>query len=776
MDCPDNPENASLRRWYRNLRTSSPYTTYLSTLLKAGFLCDVYLKVEETVIPVHRIILASISKYFKKLFENKALMDNTLDLTSQIEDADILKIMVKYIYDGEVTLTHSSAFMLLNALSHIDIRYLRKHCEQFLFDRLRPIFVFPTWELAWRHSLHELAAVCFVLCRETLCNQVLRSKYIKYLSIEFIEFIIDCDLTIDFNSAVFMKLLINWLSHESSDRYPNVKSIVKKILWNRPLYEEQVLDIETFLFPYDEDLKKLVNDSISSVMQENLYSISKDLEPSEEIVAEKFAESQSQEADEVFCEDQAASNKRTFSIQDVYFGESACCINYVNPLTCSLNIGATQSMIKSKFTIEYRCTQDSLLEENLLSEALQQQPLDIRKTSDPNWSIIIQESDNQVMALYCSNSENWYSSNMPKSIKNTVGFLNGELVCRHERSGILIYNLKLMNWRILQPPPLAIAAEEEYISCLTNSQAIVFTCSGSLYSVCALRHRKKKGFRIIVNEWNLEEDTWNCKISLRPNRHEGSVMSVSLGVKTSTGTYVYLMASATIRRMKLSGELKKFALNESNIKVSMEPNEIFYVYKINMKSLICEELGYRFSEPAHLENVPSIILEDRIIFILDVYETVQENFEMSFKTRSQFPIDTLVLYHEMNLWRRVKLLLPLPPFYDMPVRRIDRKIYSTAHISFFKKFMLLGLHRTPHVYQIAIYDIARLQITVLSPAPLPAVGTMMMTAVDNHQPINKITNEYAKDVDLIPYHFSHWQLRNWYGIIDRTEKATAYGS
>ncbi|XP_052834478.1 uncharacterized protein LOC128251590 [Octopus bimaculoides] len=771
MDCPGNPENASLRRWYRSLRTSSPFNTHLSTLLKAGFLCDVYLKVEETVIPVHRVILASISNYFKELFENEALIDNTLDLTLQIEDADILKIIVKYIYQGEVTLNSSSVFMLLNALSHIDIRYLKKHCEQFLFDRLRPIFLFPTWELAWRHSLHELTAVCFVLCRETLCNQVLRSKYIKYMSIEFIEFIIDSDLTIDFNSAVLMKLLINWLSHESSDRFPNVKQIVKKILWKRPLYEEQIIDIETFLFPYDDDLKKLVKDSMRSIMQENLYSPSKDLEPSEEIV-KKSTESQSQEADEVFYEDQAACNEGTFSYKDMYFGESSCCINYVNPLTCSLNIGANKSLIKSKFTIEYLCTQDSLLEENPLSEELQQQPIDTRKFSDPNWSIIIQESENQVIALYCSISENWYSSNMPRSIKNTIGFLNGEIVCRHDRSGIMIYNLKLMNWRILQPPYLAVAAEEEFVPCLDNSQAIFFTCSGSLYSACALRHRKKKGFRIIVNEWNLEENVWDCKISVRPNRREGFVMSVSLGVKTSTGTYIYLMASATIRRMKLTGESKKIASNKSNIKVSMKPNEIFYVYKINMKSLICEELGYRFSEPAHLENVPSIVLEDRIIFILDVYEAIEENFEMSFKTRSQFPLDTLVLYHEINLWRRVKLLLPLPPFYDMPVRRVDGKLYSAVCISFFKNFMLLGLHRTPHVYQIAIYDIARLQITVLSPVPLPAVGNMMMTAVDNHQPINKITNEYAKDVDLIPYHFNQWQLRNWYGIIDPTESHT----
>ena len=74
----------------------------MNELRRQGVLCDVTLVAEGVRFPVHKLVVASCSPYFRAMF-NGAMSESHQDVVSlEAVQANALKQLVDYIYTGEI--------------------------------------------------------------------------------------------------------------------------------------------------------------------------------------------------------------------------------------------------------------------------------------------------------------------------------------------------------------------------------------------------------------------------------------------------------------------------------------------------------------------------------------------------------------------------------------------------------------------------------------------------------------------------------------------------
>lgn len=775
MQCTEISTGSTIKRYYRDSECGRPFDAYLSSLYVDGFLCDVDLKVGLTVVPAHRIILASASDYFKNQFEKETI--DVLDLTPIIEDSHILCLILGYIYKGEVTLSYKIVYQLLKVLDQIDLNPLKYHCAQFLMAQLRPLNGLQIWELAWRHNLHQLATVCLIFCCETLCNMVLQNGSIKELSAEFLNFVLEKEeITINLNTIHVIKLVILWLSYNPFRRISEAKHLLEIFLQETPLLPREYDDIALFVNSY-ENLDMITADIMLLLKQHIFISLSN----SQNKTVDTHNSSQPDNLDNAAYSDRN-SLQASARVHRVFRN---CNPQHRTKLESKIHL------IKSIGTSECQCLQAPLYttdgdRHKVKSEILLRHLADSSENSAPNWSFLVQELNHHTISLYCSYSHTWHSAYFPLPVQDPIGFVGNFLACRRNGNIIILYNLEMFSWMILPAPYPLTDRNPDDILCLANVQPAFFTYSGLLYSVCAVTSQNNDKLSFVLNKWDTIENAWVYITSVYPNKPVGDVISVSISVKTSSNLTVFLMVTVTTlyNRTKRTDTLKSeiaaaensfdfstkldfvtCGRSETETKVIMKPNEIFYVFKINMETLVHEEVGVRFSEPTYLDQAPILILGDRILFILDSIAKLHENFQYSYYLRKPYYINGLVLdLKEKNVWSGVALGIPLPPFGDLPIKKLGKVCFS-ATISFSKNFVLIGMHRAPHIFQVAVYDVSHLQVNVLTPIPLPAIRKLLLFSIDIHQPLD-MTQNNLKEVDLSSYHFKDWQLTDWCGFVE----------
>ena len=111
-----------------------------NTLRKQNLLCDVILHVEDRDFPVHRVILAACSDYFKAMFTN-SMSESTSEKKNIVIkglSADTMEILLDFIYTETIKVSVENVQALLPAAC-----LLQLNGKQFVFP---PISLLRTWK------------------------------------------------------------------------------------------------------------------------------------------------------------------------------------------------------------------------------------------------------------------------------------------------------------------------------------------------------------------------------------------------------------------------------------------------------------------------------------------------------------------------------------------------------------------------------------------------------------------------------------------------------
>ena len=104
-----------------------------SQFRREGEFIDISLKVNDTLFPAHRIVLATYSEYFHSIFtDGKEVNQEVIELKDKSISPEILKIVMDSIYTGDLHVNQKSVFEVLLAASQLQIASVVQLCCDFV--------------------------------------------------------------------------------------------------------------------------------------------------------------------------------------------------------------------------------------------------------------------------------------------------------------------------------------------------------------------------------------------------------------------------------------------------------------------------------------------------------------------------------------------------------------------------------------------------------------------------------------------------------------------
>ncbi|XP_013907369.1 PREDICTED: kelch-like protein 2 [Thamnophis sirtalis] len=128
----------------------------LNELRSQNLLCDVTIVAEDMEIAAHRVVLAACSPYFLAMFTGEMSESQAKKVRIKEVDGWTLKMIIEYIYTGEITVTEENVQVLLPAASLLQLQDVKKSCCDFLETQLHPVNCLGIRAFADVHACIEL--------------------------------------------------------------------------------------------------------------------------------------------------------------------------------------------------------------------------------------------------------------------------------------------------------------------------------------------------------------------------------------------------------------------------------------------------------------------------------------------------------------------------------------------------------------------------------------------------------------------------------------------
>ena len=204
----------------------------LSDQRKTGELCDIIIKVNGRNYFAHKAVLGATSPYFRSMFTScmKEQASKDIDLTSSLdlERPDSFKLMLDYIYTGEIEINVNNAEDMLRIADFLLFEDVKEYCKQFYLQHgnLNINNCFALSELAEQHNLVEVAHVAesmvqsrfhdyFVFCQDM--NLLPESLLLHILS--------DKSLLRHAKDIDLMLFCFHWIRHDPYNRKNAINSL-----------------------------------------------------------------------------------------------------------------------------------------------------------------------------------------------------------------------------------------------------------------------------------------------------------------------------------------------------------------------------------------------------------------------------------------------------------------------------------------------------------------------------------------------------------------------
>ncbi|KAJ6663133.1 hypothetical protein lerEdw1_010726 [Lerista edwardsae] len=226
------------------------HETYLCQGLKQLYesqqLCDVTLGVEGRSFPCHRMLLASVSPYFREIFIHSTGAQKEI----QLEDisASTLHILLDYLYTEELPLTAETAQDLFTAASKLQILPLKETVGRYLEMNISMSNCLRLYSLAHQHNHHPLLQAASHYIRQHFGPL---SKKESFLSLEhdaLVNLISSDSLDVPSELTVYQAVR-NWVESATAARLPLFKQLLGHIRFPL-LTHEELVDVQADIAEY----------------------------------------------------------------------------------------------------------------------------------------------------------------------------------------------------------------------------------------------------------------------------------------------------------------------------------------------------------------------------------------------------------------------------------------------------------------------------------------------------------------------------------------------
>ena len=205
----------------------------LAQFRENGEFIDVRLKVDESIFPAHRNVLAANSDYFHAMFTNgmKESNQEVIELKDENISARGFKVVMDSIYSGELLINKKNVFEVLTTANHLQMPTIGRQCCDFLDkEYIQGCIDIQTYlHLRAFADLHGLRDLKEDVQRKMalLYSQVSESE--EFLSLidadQLLNLLSRDDLNAPSETFVF-KSVMQWIKHKKKERMPVAAKVI----------------------------------------------------------------------------------------------------------------------------------------------------------------------------------------------------------------------------------------------------------------------------------------------------------------------------------------------------------------------------------------------------------------------------------------------------------------------------------------------------------------------------------------------------------------------
>ncbi|XP_074134764.1 kelch-like protein 15 [Sminthopsis crassicaudata] len=124
-----------VQRFTSSIHTAS-VPAGLRALYEGGLLLDVTLVIDDQQFRAHKVLLATQSDYFKKMFTAESQEGDQDNIPLHGLTATAFSHILKFMYYGTIELTMNTVYEILQAAINIKLKEVVKFCCSFLLSRI----------------------------------------------------------------------------------------------------------------------------------------------------------------------------------------------------------------------------------------------------------------------------------------------------------------------------------------------------------------------------------------------------------------------------------------------------------------------------------------------------------------------------------------------------------------------------------------------------------------------------------------------------------------
>lgn len=191
-------------------------------------MCDAILKVGEQDFPIHRVVLAAASPYFKVMFTGN--MAETHERTINIHgvEAETFATVLDFIYRGHVVVCEVNVQELLPTAKMFQLVDLESVCCEFLKSQLDPSNCVGIYLFAETHSCENLSKTALdYICRNFL--QVRKQEeFLKLENTRVLQFLESEELKIESEEQIFESAM-EWILCDVPERRGMLGKVLERV-------------------------------------------------------------------------------------------------------------------------------------------------------------------------------------------------------------------------------------------------------------------------------------------------------------------------------------------------------------------------------------------------------------------------------------------------------------------------------------------------------------------------------------------------------------------
>uniref|UniRef100_A0A8C6S5G7 Kelch like family member 10 n=1 Tax=Neogobius melanostomus TaxID=47308 RepID=A0A8C6S5G7_9GOBI len=210
------------------LHTMSASISMFEEMRREQKLCDALLNVAGAQYQVHKLVLCGCSSYFRALFTHWSSPDTVVFDIPHVS-ADIMKIILEYIYTGVASITQENLQELFMAADLFDVSGITQACCLAIEEQLTPQNCITIWWFTSTYHYPELRSKAFHYILERFEEVSASSDDFLRLSAEDLGEIIENNhLNVIQESTVF-EAVLRWIKHAPEQRQRHLDKLLSKI-------------------------------------------------------------------------------------------------------------------------------------------------------------------------------------------------------------------------------------------------------------------------------------------------------------------------------------------------------------------------------------------------------------------------------------------------------------------------------------------------------------------------------------------------------------------